>query len=769
MPSLNADVADVLATVDRPGDVCISGTVDLPNPGLVVDGVGPVALPLLPVQAEQLAAVAERAPYGRRAATLTDLGVRRTWQIDGARVGLTGRHWPAVLDGIVARVAEGLGVEGPVTAELYKLLLYAEGDFFVGHRDTEKAPGMFATLVVVLPSAGPAAGGTLIVRHRDREERLDLSPEDAAEARFAAFYADCVHEVTPVASGHRLTLIFNLIWQGRTGLPRPPDHERQTARLAGLLTGWTVATGHPDDDCPDKLVIPLEHAYTRAELGFATLKGADSAVAAVLADAAGRAGCALHLALLTIEESGIAEYTGYDRGYDRGYRRGGRGEPEMEAGEVTERRATLSQWRGPDDGDAGLEELPFEDAEVVPPERLEELEPDEEEFSEATGNAGASFERTYSRAALVLWPDVRFLRVIAGAGRTIALGHLGSLTQRARNAGESGDGDSLRRQARALAGLLVEDWQGSSHWVQDRQRAGDATRLMAALVRLEDGERIAAFLQRLGDVGGFAPADAPALADAAERLEPERAAALIGGIVAGTAVTTATRLAMLAAAAGVLPADARRSLAPAAALLLDALPGGPAAPPERQGWGAPTAVPPELLVDALRALGPVDPDLARRAVARALAQPASYTPDATLVPAALALADGAGEADDGVRAAAGDLRDAALAHLRARIALPLEPPRDWRRPATLPCTCPLCAELSRFLDDPGQDSWSLKAIQGDRTHVEETIRRSACDVDTRTLRKGSPHTLVCTKNRASYDRRVARRKEDLAAAARLGG
>jgi hypothetical protein len=28
-----------------------------------VDGVGPIALPLLPVQAEQLIAVAERAPY----------------------------------------------------------------------------------------------------------------------------------------------------------------------------------------------------------------------------------------------------------------------------------------------------------------------------------------------------------------------------------------------------------------------------------------------------------------------------------------------------------------------------------------------------------------------------------------------------------------------------------------------------------------------------------------------------------------------------------
>ena len=30
--------------------------------------------------------------------------------------------------------------------------------------------------------------------------------------------------------------------------------------------------------------------------------------------------------------------------------------------------------------------------------------PDEQHFQEATGNEGASFERTYSRAGFVLWP-----------------------------------------------------------------------------------------------------------------------------------------------------------------------------------------------------------------------------------------------------------------------------------------------------------------------------------------------------------------------------
>ena len=126
---------------------------------------------------------------------------RRTWQIGADRVRMEGKHWPRTIEAILARVAHGLGVGEPIEAALYKLLVYDEGSFFVSHRDTEKVPGMFATLVVALPST--SAGGELVVRHKGREVRLDLRCEDPSEAAFAAFYADCVHEVLPVTAGCR--------------------------------------------------------------------------------------------------------------------------------------------------------------------------------------------------------------------------------------------------------------------------------------------------------------------------------------------------------------------------------------------------------------------------------------------------------------------------------------------------------------------------------------------------------------------------------------
>ncbi len=95
MPSITADLAALLSTVNRPGDFFASGKIEVFAPRLEVEGVGPVALPLLSVQAEQFVATAEAAPYGRGDETVLDTNVRRTWQIGAERArigGSTGRR-----------------------------------------------------------------------------------------------------------------------------------------------------------------------------------------------------------------------------------------------------------------------------------------------------------------------------------------------------------------------------------------------------------------------------------------------------------------------------------------------------------------------------------------------------------------------------------------------------------------------------------------------------------------------------------------------------
>lgn len=108
MDSINHALADVLRTVRPPGDFCAAGSCPMHVPLIEADGVGPIALPLLPIQAAQLIVTAERAPYGRGGETLVDTGVRRHWQIGADRVRIAGKHWPDMLASVVERAATGL-------------------------------------------------------------------------------------------------------------------------------------------------------------------------------------------------------------------------------------------------------------------------------------------------------------------------------------------------------------------------------------------------------------------------------------------------------------------------------------------------------------------------------------------------------------------------------------------------------------------------------------------------------------------------------------
>src|SRR5262245_20032435 len=102
-----------------------------------------------------------RPPYGRGEETVVDTTVRKVWQVLPDKVQLGGASWAQTFETMLTRVAHGLGCRrSAISAELYKLLIYDAGGFFVSHRDTEKTRGMFGTLVVVLPSSH--SGGELV-------------------------------------------------------------------------------------------------------------------------------------------------------------------------------------------------------------------------------------------------------------------------------------------------------------------------------------------------------------------------------------------------------------------------------------------------------------------------------------------------------------------------------------------------------------------------------------------------------------------------------
>jgi hypothetical protein len=116
------------------------------NPGhlpaaclLQVEGLGDLQWPLTAAQADQLKPLCQQAPHGRGEATVVDTSVRNTLQLSPDKFSIAQTSsWLTTLGKIVGDVQKELKVGGDVEAQLYKMLLYEKGSFFVPHRDTEK-------------------------------------------------------------------------------------------------------------------------------------------------------------------------------------------------------------------------------------------------------------------------------------------------------------------------------------------------------------------------------------------------------------------------------------------------------------------------------------------------------------------------------------------------------------------------------------------------------------------------------------------------------
>jgi len=555
-------------------------------------------------------------------------------------------------------------------------------------------------------------------------------------------------------------------------LPRPPSYDQEVATLRQLLRRWSEPSDPSNPDLPAKLVYPLAHAYTPAELSFAALKGADAAAAGVLATAARDATCDLHAALLRIEESGAAEYSGYPRSrYSRRYHDDDDDEDEddndgFRVAEVLERSLTLSHWSRPDGAAVSLGTMPFTDSEVCPGDALADMDPDEQHFEEATGNEGASFERSYQRAALVLWPQAQKHQLLARAGFAVSLPMLGSLVTAWVAEGAEPDSTTWR-EAYALAAQMLACWPVRATGNVLEGRSAEAEMLIH-LTRLRDLEHIDTMLAGAIAAGAYSAQDNAALVQGLKLLAPSRVGSLLLGVVRGNADLHIAGCADLLARAAAVSAW-RGQLQHAATALLDAMPGAPSRPQAQADAWRRERADAAVIHDTLRALvlaGHTDlAVLADQAVTHWLAWPKTFGLDTVIVPALRLLAERPALMD---RPASQRLRAAALAHLQTRASLDLAPPADWQREARVTCRCEHCQSLARFLRSADQDIWRFKAREADRRHVEDGVRQGHLDVDCTTERKGSPHALVCSKNQASYERRVAQRRADLDDLQRFG-
>ncbi|KAI1206309.1 uncharacterized protein F4807DRAFT_463799 [Annulohypoxylon truncatum] len=348
------------------------------NPGLmVVDTLIP--LPLLPRDAETIKNASRQAPFGKGDETVVDTSVRNTWELDHTQFKFTNPRWNKYLQSLLTEVGRSLAIT-KMRAEPYKLLLYEEGAFFKRHKDSEKVPGMMATMVICLPSKHE--GGSVHLSHGGKDYIFETDKTSDFDLTTLSWFSDVTHEVKPLKSGYRLVLTYNII---HVDGPRMSANlvGGQSAQLRSILVKWPSISG----TTLDMLIYKLEHKYTESSLSLSTLKGRDQRVCQSLHEIGLLTGHTILLAKLNRTESEEVYYT------------------------VDDEEETGLEYIKTCEGHTICDFMPVEESDILG--KIWVRTPDSEDEGDFTGNESMPAILRYHDTVVVIVPTQKLHRVIA--------------------------------------------------------------------------------------------------------------------------------------------------------------------------------------------------------------------------------------------------------------------------------------------------------------------------------------------------------------------
>ena len=761
-------LANAIKHSTKSAKFCVAGFLPVVNPGLEVEGLGVLKFPLKRTKAKELVAHCQDSPYGKGTQTLIDKQVRDTYELDPKKFRVSDA-WNAAIDDVMSSVAEQLGLPEQLDAKLYKLLVYERGGFFLPHRDSEKHDRMVASMIVVLPS--PFEGGELVVRHGPVKQELAF--EEAAAGKmpcYAAFYADCEHEVERVTSGVRVCLAYNLVLKkpqrGRPATAAKPSAPVDT--LADSIGVWVAKE-------PTKpLFFALDHHYTQRGLSLELFKGSDRQLADLVVAAAGKAECMVTLAQVERHLTQFADDGSFADSFSR-YSRTPRRRSELQIGETYEDELIGKEWTDINGKKQAWGTIAFDLSAIVSSEPINDWKPTTEEYEGYTGNAGNTLDRWYHRSAIVVWHRDHHFDVVASSGAAVSIPLFSSMTAKLAKTPkkrlEAARSDCIR-----FARAIVAQWSRQSvryRFASVEEKPTD-DQFPKCLLALRDRDTIAQFLAKMAERDQIQPLSSLILTACREFGWSAFAQELISLISSQPTDQYGRReedvpvrdIEWLSAFCCDQTVDPDKSML-AQKLCTLAVARFCAPRPQhssnyyyhhrREHSHADKAL--TQLLQALLAVG-FDDDLAR--VIRFVQQsPDRFNRDDYQVPCLKSLVSWSlkrfGTVHPHVAAWLASVRQ----QLESATAKRPVPPADWARPAEVTCSCKHCAQLNAFLADPANEVGRIPASESMRQHLNDKMRQHQCDAHSTLERKGSPYSLVLTKTNGSFDRAVKRYETDL--------
>lgn len=758
------EIANAIGAAGKPSRSWCEGVIAEGDSGLAIRDVGPIKLPMRPADVRKLIHVASPAPYGKGTKTIVDTDVRDTLEVDGERIELLPEFVEAIhLAG--RNIADELQLDADrLQFDLYKLLIYPKGGFFLPHRDSEKRKGMVATMIVVLPSK--FGGGELLIHHGGRREVFSFSEARVQKrSQYVAFFADCEHEVKKVTSGVRVCLAFNLILKPNRKRIKPNPDSSVDEALLSQVRDWFQRRAS------DPLVFALDHQYTEAGLKPGHLKGADKELHYNVAAVAESLGSRLYFGQVQRHLCQFADDGSFGYGR-RGYHRWSGDYDDLTIGESYEDEIVIDGWRDAHGKPANLAPLGCESSQLISLVPVEEWVPTRQDYEGYTGNAGNTLNRWYHKSVVAIWPESEHFEIVTKMGLRFAVAELlerrAILHKCAENELEQACDDCQK-----LAECIIEHWPDRKY--EYEASIGDVQpwlkQFAAELPKFDDPCLIDRFVEVVSlrdwqvDLNQFVvtslrrlgvEAILPMLHRLVECVPPPNQYGI--RFLEGLATRDAKWLLKVAKDKkhGGLSRDQLHGLLAIAAAKLSAH-SKKLGEKRRRHRGSPTDCW-RVLTEAIIA---ADADCLGDMLGLLDSCPSVFEFRSFQVPAAVKLRKFALERHDELPGALADWIERLKVRLVDATSGEPQPPSDFRRDAQVGCECKYCLQLGQFLADPALEHTQIPAAESNRSHMEHVINSQRLDVQTKTIRSGSPYSLGLTKTMASHDAAVKQYHSDL--------
>jgi hypothetical protein len=279
-----SDLLDCFDSIHATGSVAKSYLHDnFPNPGLAIEGLGVIGLPLSVPEAERIFQHYQLEPSEKTSKTPLSANSpsARVVSIDASKITLKNSIWSSFFQNVLKRIIRGLGADTPISqvrADLRGLSL-SEADAIVkADTGTMNEPGKFAELMIALPSKH--AGGLITITYNQSSKYLDIAPDSEFCLRAVAWYTDVTKVTHSISSGCRLALSCDLILECGDGTSESAAWlDNRKRRLRKVLSNWFRSYSGSIG-----VLYKFEHNYSTEKLNTENMLGHDEVVIKLLSD-----------------------------------------------------------------------------------------------------------------------------------------------------------------------------------------------------------------------------------------------------------------------------------------------------------------------------------------------------------------------------------------------------------------------------------------------------------------------------------------------------